>query len=215
MMLCSSFSDSNTRGVTPLRRASGGDPKGERWCPRGRFATTHIRRHSGGSPVWRRDSGDSPVRRHSGGWEWRQIWPIIDNTSEVGAAAATDPGGTRAAVVPWDGHDDDTFEVGAAATAEFYRCERWWRAPLARAMADPRGKVTVLGGTQQRWPPRRATTTSSEAAKAPLDASNKQLCIHIHSNINRFLQHRFQFMALVSIYCLFMIFLFTFYANIY
>jgi ABC-type nitrate/sulfonate/bicarbonate transport system permease component len=38
-------------------------------------------------------------------------------------------------------------------------------------------------------------------------------CIHIYANVNRFLRPIFQFMAPLPSICLFMIFLFTFYAN--
>jgi ABC-type nitrate/sulfonate/bicarbonate transport system permease component len=38
-------------------------------------------------------------------------------------------------------------------------------------------------------------------------------CIHIYDNVNRFLRPIFQFMAPLPSICLFMIFLFTFYAN--
>jgi hypothetical protein len=38
-------------------------------------------------------------------------------------------------------------------------------------------------------------------------------CIHIYANVNEFLRPIFQFMAPLSSICLFMIFLFTFYAN--
>jgi hypothetical protein len=63
-------------------------------------------------------------------------------------------------------------------------------------MADPRGKTTT-----------------------PLGVSDGHvfmlLCVHIFVNVNRFLRHTFQLMALPSIYCMFMILLFTFYANVY
>jgi hypothetical protein len=48
---------------------------------------------------------------------------------------------------------------------------------------------------------------------APLGASDGHIYATLftnYANVNRFLQHTFQFMASLSIYCLFMIILFTF-----
>jgi ABC-type nitrate/sulfonate/bicarbonate transport system permease component len=52
-------------------------------------------------------------------------------------------------------------------------------------------------------------------AAVPLDGGPifMLFCIYIYANVNRFLRPIFQFMAPLPSICLFIIFLFTFYAN--
>jgi hypothetical protein len=76
-------------------------------------------------------------------------------------------------------------------------------------MVDPRGEAMVP--SQQRWPPRAHDCDVIQGGDIS-PRRKRRTCFML---FYRFLRHIFQLMSLLSICCLFMIFLFTFYANVY
>jgi hypothetical protein len=95
--------------------------------------------------------------------------------------------------------------------------------PWVRAVTvgSPRRKLWRILEARRRFSGRTVVAAPWGCAMTttPLGVSDRHvfmlLCVHIFVNVNRFLRHTFQLMAPPSIYCMFMILLFTFYTNVY